>query len=121
MFCTTFCRVCGRLRNEQIEQEAWRRNEQDGRPPSIYFIPYTGRRSQQDSEDHFRVPRYSQEHHAPPRYSTDVFSGPPPPYNELGFKPEDHPPPYTEYNIPMSPIIPPSQTDMVQSQTHSQL
>ncbi|GAA6226482.1 uncharacterized protein si:dkey-283b1.6 [Lates japonicus] len=118
MFCTTFCRACSRFREEQIEREAWRRSEQDGRPPSIYFIPFP-RSTSQDGED-FRVPRHSQELHAPPRYSTTAYSGPPPPYNELGCKPDDLPPAYTECNVPVYPITPQRHTDMVQSETVSQ-
>ncbi|GLD74776.1 uncharacterized protein AKAME5_002610800 [Lates japonicus] len=94
MFCTTFCRACSRFREEQIEREA-------------------------DGED-FRVPRHSQELHAPPRYSTTAYSGPPPPYNELGCKPDDLPPAYTECNVPVYPITPQRHTDMVQSETVSQ-
>ncbi|XP_044051315.1 uncharacterized protein si:dkey-283b1.6 [Siniperca chuatsi] len=120
MFCTTFCRACSRLREEHIEREAWRRSEQDGCPRSIYFIPYPRRMSQQDSEDHHRVSQHSQELHTPPQYSTAVYCGPPPSYNELGFKPEDLPPAYTEYNTPVYPITPPPLTDMVQPQTQSQ-
>ncbi|XP_044193951.1 uncharacterized protein si:dkey-283b1.6 [Thunnus albacares] len=123
MFCTTFCRACTRLREEQIAREAIRRNDIDGWPPSIYFIPFHSNRSQQDSEDQLGVPRYSEEFHTPPRYSAEVFSGPPPAYNELGFKPDDLPPVYTEYNVPVYPVPPPPPppppTDMVQSQTHS--
>ncbi|XP_068577191.1 uncharacterized protein si:dkey-283b1.6 [Cebidichthys violaceus] len=121
MFCTTFCRACSRLREEQIDREAWRRSEQEARPPPIYFIPFHGSMSQQDSEDHPRVPRYSQELHAPPRYSNAAVCGPPPSYNEVGLKPDDPPPPaYTEYNVPVYPITPPPHTDMGQPQTQSQ-
>ncbi|XP_051279368.1 uncharacterized protein si:dkey-283b1.6 isoform X1 [Dicentrarchus labrax] len=120
MFCTTFCRACSRIREEQIEREVWRRSEQDGRPPSIYFIPFPRNISQQDVEEHLRVPRYSQELQSPPRYSTDAYCGPPPSYNELGIKPEDLPPAYTEYNAPACPITPPPHIDMVQPQTQSQ-
>ncbi|XP_040011857.1 uncharacterized protein si:dkey-283b1.6 [Xiphias gladius] len=119
MFCTTFCRACSRMREEQIEREAWRRSEQDGRPPSIYFIPFHGSRSQQDSED-ARVPPHSQELHTPPRYSTAVYCGPPPSYNELGIKPDDLPPAYTEHTVPVCPVTPQPHTDMVQSQTQPQ-
>lgn len=119
MFCTTFCRVCSRMREEQIEREVWRRSEQDGRPPSIYFIPFPGSvSSQQDGED-VRAPRYSQELHTPPHYST-VFSGPPPSYTELGVKPEDLPPAYTEQSVPAFPMAPQPHTDTVQSQARSQ-
>ncbi|XP_054630312.1 uncharacterized protein si:dkey-283b1.6 [Dunckerocampus dactyliophorus] len=115
MFCTTFCRACSRLRQEQIEREAWRRSEHDGRPPSIYFIPYPGRLSQQEDEDHHRGPRYSQEVFTPPQYNAAGYNGPPPSYTELGCKPEDLPPAYTEYNI--NPIIAPAHMDAVQSPT----
>lgn len=86
MFCTTFCRACSRLREEAIEREAWRRSEQDGHPPSIYFIPFPGGRSRRDSEDHLRAPRYSQELQSPPRYSMAGYCGPPPSYNEVILK-----------------------------------
>ncbi|XP_062274136.1 uncharacterized protein si:dkey-283b1.6 [Scomber scombrus] len=119
MFCTTFCRACSRLREEQIEREALRRNEMEGWPPSIYFIPFPGGRSQQDGEDQVGVPRYSHEF-TPPRYSTEVFSGPPPAYSELAFKPEDLPPVYTEYSVPVYPTTPPPHTEMVQPQTQTQ-
>lgn len=82
MFCTTFCRVCHHFREEQIEREAWQRSEQNGHSPSIYFIPFPGRMSQQDSEDQLREPRHSQELQSPPQYST-VYFGPPPSYNEV--------------------------------------
>ncbi|XP_072289986.1 uncharacterized protein [Eucyclogobius newberryi] len=98
MFCTTFCRACHRLRDEQIERETWRRSEQDGRPPSIYVIPFP-RNLSQDSED--IVPRHSQD--IPIHYTNGAFSEPPPAYNELGFKPDDLPPAYTEYSVPMYP------------------
>ncbi|XP_070689990.1 uncharacterized protein [Pempheris klunzingeri] len=120
LFCVTFCRTCSRIREHQIEREAWRRTEQDGHPRSIYFIPFPRNLSQQDSEDHFRVPRYSQELQPPPQYSTAAYCGPPPSYNELGFKPDDLPPDYTEYNTPVYPITPPPHTDVVQPQTQSQ-
>lgn len=89
LFCTTFCRACSRFREEQIEREAWRRSEQDGRPPSIYFIPFPGNMSQQDSEDHIRVPRYSQELQTPPQYGPIAYSGPPPSYNEVILRTEN--------------------------------
>ncbi|XP_071339524.1 uncharacterized protein [Trachinotus anak] len=119
MFCTTFCRACSRLREEELEREAWRRSEQDGRPPPIYFIPFPRSMSQQDSED-TRAVRHSQEVHSPPRYSTAAYCGPPPSYDELGCKPDDLPPAYTEHNVPVYPITPQPHTDMVQSQTWSQ-
>lgn len=83
MFCATFCRACNRLREQEIEREAWRRSEQDGHPRSIYFIPFPRSMSQQDSEDNHRVPQHSQDLHTPPRYSTSVYCGPPPSYNEV--------------------------------------
>ncbi|XP_034548863.1 uncharacterized protein si:dkey-283b1.6 [Notolabrus celidotus] len=115
LFCTTFCRACSRIREEQIEMEARRRAEQDGRPHSIYFIPFPGNLSQ-DGEDHQRQPRYSQEGQRPPRYSTSVYCGPPPSYNELGFKPDDHPPAYTEQNTPVYPSTPPPHMDQPHTQ-----
>lgn len=119
MFCTTFCRACSRLREEQIDREGLRRGEQDARHPPIYFIPFHGSMSQQDSEDHHRVPRYSQELHTPPRYSNAVFCGPPPSYNELELKPDELPPAYTD-NVPVYPITGGAHTDVVQPQTQSQ-
>ncbi|XP_058491119.1 uncharacterized protein si:dkey-283b1.6 [Solea solea] len=110
MFCTTFCRACSRLRQEEIEREVWRRSEQDGRPPPIYFIPIPGSMSQTDVED-ARVPRFSQELHTPPQYST-AYCGAPPSYNELGLKPDDLPPAYTEHNFPVHPNPTQSHTDM---------
>ncbi|TMS03123.1 hypothetical protein E3U43_000012 [Larimichthys crocea] len=68
----------------------------------------------------FRAPRYSQELQSPPRYSMAGYCGPPPSYNELGLKPDDLPPSYTEYNTPVCPITPPPHTDMVQPQAQSQ-
>ncbi|KAI3372643.1 hypothetical protein L3Q82_023116 [Scortum barcoo] len=95
--------------------EAWRRSEQDGRPPSIYFIPFPRNRSQQDNDDPFRVSRHSLDPQTPPQYSTStVYCGPPPSYNELGFKPDDLPPAYTEYHVPVYPI-----TDVVQPQSNN--
>ncbi|KAK5870872.1 hypothetical protein PBY51_003782 [Eleginops maclovinus] len=110
MFCTTFCRVCSRFREAQMEREAWRRSEQDMRPP-IYFIPFHS----QDSEDLSRVPRYSQELHLPPQYNNAAFCGPPPSYNELELKPDDLPPAYTDYSVPVYPLPPPHH--IVQPQT----
>lgn len=78
MFCTTFCRACGRLREEQITREAIRRTEQDGRLQSIYFIPFPRSISPQDSED-----QHDGDDLRPPRYSTTVYTGPPPSYNEV--------------------------------------
>ncbi|KAA8592608.1 hypothetical protein FQN60_018063 [Etheostoma spectabile] len=92
MFCTTFCRACFRFREDQIEREVWRRTDQEARPPPIFFIPFHGSLSRQDSEDHPRVPRYSQELTTLPQYS-----------NTLELKPEDLPPAYTEFNVPVYP------------------
>lgn len=83
LFCTTFCRACSRIREQQLERETWRRNEHDGRPPPIYFIPFPRSVPQHDSEDHLRVSQCSQELHTPPRYSTAVYCGLPPSYNEV--------------------------------------
>ncbi|XP_059193543.1 uncharacterized protein si:dkey-283b1.6 [Centropristis striata] len=104
MFCTTFCRACSRLREEQIEREAWRRSEMETRTPPIFFIPFHGSISH-DGEDLPRVPRYSQELHTPPHYTNGGFCGPPPAYNELGLKPDDQPPAYTEYNVPHTDAV----------------
>lgn len=82
MFCTTFCRVCSRFREEQIDREAARRSNQELRPP-IYFIPFHGSLSQHDSEDVPGMPRYSQELYLPPQYNNAAFCGPPPSYNEV--------------------------------------
>ncbi|KAG7221276.1 hypothetical protein INR49_017341, partial [Caranx melampygus] len=119
MFCTTFCRACSRLREEEIEREAWRRSEQEGRPPPIYFIPFPRNISQTDGED-VRMPRHSQEINMPPRYSATAYCGAPPSYDELGCKPEDLPPAYSEHNVPVYPITPPPHTDTTQSQTWSE-
>lgn len=115
MFCTTFCRACNRLREEQIEREAWRRSEQEGRPPSIYVIPFP-RTLSQDGEDNATVPRYSQEILMPPQYNNTAFCEPPPAYNELGIKPEDLPPTYAEYSVPVYPLHPAPPAAVVQSQ-----
>lgn len=101
MFCTTFCRACSRLREEQIEREAWRRTEHDGRPPPIYVIPFP-RNLSQDSDD--MLPRHSLENL--PQYSNGAFSESPPAYSELDIKPDDLPPAYTEYSGPMYPVHP---------------
>ncbi|XP_037837615.1 uncharacterized protein si:dkey-283b1.6 [Kryptolebias marmoratus] len=110
MFCTSFCRACSRIREEQIEREAQRRREQDGPLRSIYFIPFPRSISQQDSE----------EPPTPPRYSTSVYYESPPSYNELGIKPDDLPPPYTDHNLPEYSATPLSHTNMVPSQVQSQ-
>lgn len=120
VFCTTFCKMCSRFREEQREVTMRRNSDLEDRPPPIYIIPFPGM-SQHDSEDHLRVPRHSQELHSPPpRYSTTVYSEAPPSYNELGFKPDELPPAYTEYDTPVYPMTPPPHTDMVQPQTQSQ-
>ncbi|KAL6114745.1 uncharacterized protein ACO6RY_05434 [Pungitius sinensis] len=122
MFCTTFCRVCSRFREEQMNREALRRSEQDTRPPPIFFIPFHGGMSQQDSEDQpgGGGPRISLELHSPPRYSNVVFCGPPPSYNELGLKPDDLPPAYTEYSVPVYQIAAPPPRDRSQPQAQPQ-
>lgn len=121
MFCTAFCRACSRIREAQIEREAWRYAEREGhQPPSIYVIPFPGNISQHDGEDPHRVPRYSQEVHSPPQYSTSAYCGPPPSYTELEIKPEDLPPAYTEYSVPVYPITPPPDSDIDQPQTQTQ-
>lgn len=144
LFCTSFCRACQRYREAQIEREAWRRSVQDGQPP-IYFIPFPGNRSHPDTEDPSREPRNSQDYQ-PPQYSA-VSYGPPPAYNDvsentqvpqksthflefhssicvvssqLGFKPDDLPPAYTEDNPAVLPITPPPQTDLAHPQTQLQ-
>ncbi|KAK2837914.1 hypothetical protein Q5P01_015126 [Channa striata] len=108
MFCTSFCRACSRFREQQMEREMWRHSEQEGRPPSIFVIPLPRSTSQQEGEDHLRVTQHSQELRTPPRYSTAVYCGPPPSYNELEFKSDDLPPPYSAHDIP-----PPPHTDVV--------
>ncbi|XP_069562689.1 uncharacterized protein [Brachyistius frenatus] len=105
MICTTFCRVCIRFRETQLEREA--------RPRSIYVIPFPRNLAQDDSEN-----QHGGEVHAPPRYSTSVYSGPPPSYNEVEIKPDDLPPAYTEYNLPEYLPPPTFHTDMQQSQSH---
>lgn len=117
MFCVTFCRACSRIRETQVEREAWRINQQGGPPRSIYVIPFP---RNVDNEDPLRVPQHSQDPQTPPRYSTTVYPEAPPSYNELGFKPEDLPPAYTEYNVPVYPITPPPNEDTVQPETQSQ-
>ncbi|XP_041644077.1 uncharacterized protein si:dkey-283b1.6 [Cheilinus undulatus] len=121
IFCTAFCRACSRIREEQIEMELQRRSERDGHPHSIYFIPFPRSVSQQDGEDSLRAPRYSQAVQSPPLYNTSAYNGPPPSYSELGIKPEDLPPAYTEYSsTPVYPNTPPPHTDTAQPQTQSQ-
>eukprot|EP00066_Takifugu_rubripes_P028698 XP_011617964.1 PREDICTED: extensin-like [Takifugu rubripes] len=115
LFCSSFCRACHRYREAQMEREAWRRTAHDGQPPSIYFIPFPGNLSHRDAEDPSRDPRYSQDH-PPPQYSA-VSCGPPPSYSELGFKPEDLPPAYTEDAPAVLPVTPPPHTHEVRPQT----
>lgn len=122
-----------------MEREAWRRSGHDGQPPSIYFIPFPGSISHRDAEDPSREPRHSQDHQ-PPQYSA-LSCGPPPSYNEvgssptkirnapeysapkvcvysqLGFKPEDLPPAYTEDAPAVLPLTPPPYTNEVGPQT----
>lgn len=90
LFCTTFCRACSRIREQQLERDTWRRNERDGRPPPIYFIPFPRGMSQEDGEDHRRASQCSQELQAPPRYSTTAYSGIPPSYNDVSLHPMHH-------------------------------
>ncbi|XP_047236645.1 uncharacterized protein si:dkey-283b1.6 [Girardinichthys multiradiatus] len=112
LFCTSFCRSCTRLREVQREREAQHRREQDTQLRSIYFIPFPRSISQQDNEDMQRS-----DHLSPPRYSTTVRYEPPPSYNELGIKPDDPPPPYTEHNIPdILSTQSPTQTNLQLSQ-----
>lgn len=80
LFCTTFCRLCQRIRQDRIEREEEQNSERNG--PSIYFIPFSRRLSQQDSEDEFFGPRGSQEPGSPPQYNS-VYNESPPPYNEV--------------------------------------
>ncbi|XP_034025489.1 uncharacterized protein si:dkey-283b1.6 [Thalassophryne amazonica] len=85
MFCTTFCRLCQHFRERQVDREEWRRNAEEGRTPPIYVIPFPRSMSQQDSEDHSRVPSYSPEIlYGPSQYNTNPYCGPPPSYNEVG-------------------------------------
>ncbi|XP_035999929.1 uncharacterized protein si:dkey-283b1.6 [Fundulus heteroclitus] len=115
LFCTSFCRSCARLREEQIEREAQHRREQDSQLRSIYFIPFPRSISRQDSED-----LHGSDHLNPPRYSTAARYEPPPSYNELGIKPDDLPPPYTEHHIPdFLSTQPPTQTNVDLSQVQS--
>ncbi|CAL8252735.1 unnamed protein product [Boreogadus saida] len=82
LFCTAFCRVCQRFRDDQLEREEWLRNREADRPTSVFVIPVQGGHSALGREDYpvRGPPRYSQEVHRPPRYSTTT--GPPPAYNE---------------------------------------
>lgn len=73
MFCTSFFRACGRIRDDQIQRQAQQRREQESHLRSIYFIPFPRSLSQQDSED---PP-------TPPRYSTSGYMESPPSYNEV--------------------------------------
>ncbi|RVE67890.1 hypothetical protein OJAV_G00086330 [Oryzias javanicus] len=114
MFCTTFCRCCLRLREQQAQREQMR-SEQDSQPRSIYFIPFPRSLSHAASEEP-QSAEVLDELHRPPRYSTTVFYGLPPSYNELGLKPDDSPPPYTEQDFsrfpspPPPPPLPPTDT-----------
>ena len=83
LFCTAFCRVCQRFRDDQLEREEWLRNREADRPTSVFVIPVQGGHSALGREDYpvRGPPRYSQEVHRPPRYSTTT--GPPPAYNEV--------------------------------------
>uniref|UniRef100_A0AAV2MMV1 Uncharacterized protein n=1 Tax=Knipowitschia caucasica TaxID=637954 RepID=A0AAV2MMV1_KNICA len=99
IFCTTFCRACNRMREEQVEREAWRRSERDGRPPPVFVIPFP-RNASRDSDD--TGPRLGRE--STLQYTNPAFSEPPPAYSELGFKLEDLPPAYTQYSVPVYPI-----------------
>ncbi|KAF6716146.1 hypothetical protein FQA47_016647 [Oryzias melastigma] len=115
MFCTTFCRCCLRLREQQAQRDAQLRSEPDGQMRSIYFIPFPRSLSHAASED-VQSPELLDELHRPPRYSTTVFYELPPSYNELGLKPDDSPPPYTEQDFsrfpppPPPPPLPPTDT-----------
>ncbi|XP_016529701.1 formin-like protein 2 [Poecilia formosa] len=105
LFCTSFCRSCARLREEQLEREAQLDREQRSQMRSIYFIPFPQSNSRRDSDESNEL--------TPPRYSTTIRHEPPPSYNELGFKPDDLPPPYTELHIPDFLITqPPTHTTM---------
>ncbi|XP_042076681.1 uncharacterized protein LOC143421510 [Maylandia zebra] len=111
MFCTTICRLCHRQRDDPISRRSIRHSDQGRLPQSIYFIPFPRSIPQQDSEDQ------GGDAMRPPRYSTTVYSGPPPAYNELEFKPDELPPAYNEQSISMYPITPPPpRPDMVQPQ-----
>ncbi|KAK0147471.1 hypothetical protein N1851_013034 [Merluccius polli] len=123
LFCTAFCRICHRFRDDQLEREEWLRAREADRPTSVFVIPVQGGHSRlAEGEDFHSVmpPRYSQELHRPPRYSVTIGSGPPPAYNELGFKPEDLPPVYTERttvpSYPLSTIPTPANTGQNQTE-----
>ncbi|CAL8343549.1 unnamed protein product [Lota lota] len=125
LFCTAFCRVCQRFRDDRLEREEWLRAREAGRPTSVFVIPVHGggpSRLERDDYPDRGPPRYSQEVLRPPRYSVTVGSGPPPAYNELGFKPEDLVPGYTEHSLvpsysmsppPTSPNMGPNQTEVL--------
>ncbi|KAM9743747.1 uncharacterized protein ACNS7B_011156 [Menidia menidia] len=112
MCCTTFCRACARLREEHIEREVLRRSEHSPHLQSIYVIPFPHRRPRRDSEDlHAAEPDPER---TPPRYSTTEYYGPPPSYNELVIKPDELPPAYTEYNVPVYPTTPPPTLENIE-------
>ncbi|XP_023814018.1 acrosin-like isoform X2 [Oryzias latipes] len=110
-----FLECCLRLREQQAQREAQMHIERDGHTRSIYFIPFPRRLSRPSSEDP-QSPDLLDEVHRPPRYSTTVFYELPPSYNELGLKPDDSPPPYTEHDFstlpppPPPPPLPPTNT-----------
>ncbi|XP_061586080.1 WASH complex subunit homolog 1 [Cololabis saira] len=120
LFCTTFCKSCSRFREEQLEREAQRRSELDSRMRSIYFIPFPRSMSHRESDDQCGS-EINNEFYAPPTYSNVYHYGPPPSYTELGIKPDDLPPAYTEQNLPASPMPPPPPPPPLPPMTHSQL
>ncbi|XP_041856619.1 uncharacterized protein si:dkey-283b1.6 [Melanotaenia boesemani] len=110
MFCTTFCKMCTRLREDQIEREAQMRLDRDSHLRSIYVIPFPRSRSQRDSEE------LSEDLNILPPFHNSVYYEPPPSYNELGIKPDDLPPPYTESSLPVYTSAPsPTHTEAVES------
>ncbi|KAF7200729.1 uncharacterized protein [Nothobranchius furzeri] len=109
-----FCRSCSRIREVQIERQAHLRREQGSQLRSIYFIPFPRSVSRQDSEDLHGV-----EFPTPPQYGTNAYFDAPPSYNELGVKPDDLPPLYTESNFSeFSTTLPPTHTSTVSSQDY---
>lgn len=162
MFCTSFCRACCRIQEEQINREAQRRREQGSTLRSIYFIPFPRSVSRQDNADS----------PAPPQYNNSAYHESPPSYNEvkygfikldnrillmstfciipqlcwdwnctlifwkvlilcflsyafcsfqLGIKPDDLPPPYTENSLPeYSATCPPTHINTVPTQDSCQ-
>lgn len=113
IFCTAFCRTCGRMREEQVQREVRRRREQEARP--IYFIPFDRNPSLQDAED----PRGMDLPPTPTSGLPDYY-GPPPSYNELGIKPDDLPPAYSEQILPAYSSTPSPHTDVEQTQAQPQ-